>query len=86
MGPDPHWTGPGRSRGLALDQIALDQANATMDLDEVEALLISMPPSSSAGRPRLKASTISGTNLTDTERAELNELVSDALRSARLGA
>lgn len=64
---------------------ALDQANATMDLDEVEALLISMPPSSSAGRPRLKASTISGTNLTDAERAELNELVSDALRAARVG-
>ncbi len=56
------------SRGIQLDAISSD-----MDLDEVESLLIDMPPASRAGRTR-------PASVQDPKKEELSALVADAFK------
>jgi hypothetical protein len=66
------WKKPARAESVNLDKI-----DASMDLDEVESLLMDMPPSSRAGRPSRPPSRPPLNS--DKERNELRDLVGEAL-------
>lgn len=72
-----------RRRRQAKTGCAIDQLDATMELDELEQLLITMPPSSSAGRVQSRPSAPPLSAQENQERQELRELVGEALASAR---